>query len=154
MDARARSSRIRLLLTAAIAVAVVAVVLVVSWRHDADRQKYSVAMPPAGASARQVVIAYLHALDGHDVGTAEGLSTAEFRSVTLSWLQSTAGVRHIVLENVTHYARQREYDVNVSFRYSSHWWKRDQSFPDGPEEWGYTLVPRHGRLLISTDGTG
>jgi hypothetical protein len=154
MGALAKGNWFKLLLIAAgVAVAAV-VVIVASWRHDADRQKYAVAMLPAGASAQQVVMAYLHALDGHDVATAKALSTAGFQGETLSWLQSTAGVQHIVIGRVTQYARQRESDVNVSFRYSSHWWKRDQSFPDGPENWGYTLVPQHGRLLISMDGTG
>jgi hypothetical protein len=33
------------------------------------------------------------------------------------------------------------------FRYASHWWKHDDSFPEGQEDWGYILVARHGRLL-------
>jgi hypothetical protein len=54
-------------------------------------------MPPAGASAQRVVMAYLHALDGHDVATAKALSTAGFQGETLSWLQPTAGVQQRLL---------------------------------------------------------
>jgi hypothetical protein len=137
-----------------VVVVIAALVGATSWRHDLDRQKYPVAMPPAHASARQVVLAYLHALDAHDAATADGLSTFAFRSETRSWLQSTAGMQNITVDGVTHYAGQAEYDVTVSFRYASHWWKHDDSFPDGQKDWGYILVARHGRLLISDDGTG
>ena len=38
-----------------------------AWRYGPWRERYAVAMPPAGASPRQVVRAYLRALDGHGV---------------------------------------------------------------------------------------
>jgi hypothetical protein len=155
MAGSARIGRLTVLLAAAVAVAVIAgLVAVAWWRDDLSRQAYAVRVPLPGASAQRVVVAYLQALDAHDVATAEALSTAGFRSETQSWLRSTASVRHIKIQNVVYYARQREYDVNVTFRYGSHWWKQDSSFPDGNEYWGYTLTPRHGRLLISDDGTG
>jgi hypothetical protein len=68
-------------------VAVAAVLIAAtSWRHDLDRQRYAVAMPPPDASARQVVLAYVRALDAHDVVTAEGLSTFGYLSTTRDWL--------------------------------------------------------------------
>jgi hypothetical protein len=144
----------RVIAVSAAAVAAVIVAGVVLTRQHVDRQKYPVPVPPPGASARTVVLAYLHSLDAHDSATAEQLSTAGFRPSTRSWLRSTAGISHIKFQSVTHYARQREYDVNVTFSYASHPWARDDSFPDGSHFWGYTLIPRHGRLLISGDGTG
>ena len=57
-------------------------------------------------------------------------------------------------KSVTHWTRQAQYDVYVTFRYTSHPWAHDDSFPDGDTYWGYTLIPRDGRLLISDDGTG
>ncbi len=146
--------RLTSVVVAAAAVVIAAVAVTSLGPDHSEPQKYPVPMPAPGASARQVVLAYLHALDAHDTATAEQLSTAGFRSETRSWLQSTATIRHIAIQNVTHWTRQAQYDVNVTFRYTSHPWAHDDSFPDGDTYWGYTLIPRHGRLLISDDGTG
>jgi hypothetical protein len=146
--------RLTFAMTAAAGVVIAAVAAIVLTPHPPDAQKYRVPMPPPGASARQVVVAYLHALDAHDTATAEQLSTAGFRSTTQSWLQLTGSIQHITMQNVYHYARQGEYDATVTFRFTSQPGRGDDSFPDGSHYWGYVLVPRHGRLLVSDDGTG
>ena len=151
MTLSARRVTVMVTVAGAVMAAVAAIGLTL---YHLDRQKYQVPMPPPGASARQVVLAYLHALDAHDTATAEQLTTPSFRPETQSWLRSTASIRHITIQGVTHWSRQHEYDVNVTFRYASHLWTRDSSFPDGDHFWGYSLVSRHGRLLINGDGVG
>jgi hypothetical protein len=139
------------LLTAAGLVALIA--LLGGWWVWPWREKYSVPVPSAGASARQVVIAYLRSLDAHDNATALALSTPGFRSTTSAWLASTAGVTHIDVRPLQCFRSGPDRcDVQTTFNYASHWWKQDDSFPDGPETWGYFVVRRGGRWLINDDG--
>ena len=70
--------RLTSVVVAAAAVVIAAVAVTSLGPDHSEPQKYPVPMPAPGASARQVVLAYLHALDAHDTATAEQLSTAGF----------------------------------------------------------------------------
>ncbi len=149
-----RRGLVIILTVAAVAVCLLALA---AWGYWPWRDKPQVAVPPPTASPRQVVQAYLRALDAHDSATAEALSTPGFRATTDLWLNTTASITRISIGAVQYFplapAGQR-YEVPVEFWYSSHWWKQDPSFPDGQEGWGYQLVRSHGRYLIDDDGVG
>ncbi len=128
-----------------------------AWKYGPWRQKYVVALPPPTASQRQVVRAYLRALDAHDSATAEALSTPSMRSTTQMWLGSTASITGIKIGAVVYDAQQppgEQYSVPTYFTYSSHWWKNDPSFGDGERYWEYWLAKIDGRWLINDGGTG
>jgi hypothetical protein len=150
-----RAGRRRLaLLVVTVAVAALAAA---TWWQWPWRQKYTVAVPAPAAAPGQVVRAYLRALDAHDSATAYALSAPNFHSTTAAWLSSTASITRIWIGKVQYYPKSppgQRYEVPVAFRYASHWWKRDQSFPDGNESWGYQLVYTNGRFLIDDEGTG
>jgi len=122
--------------------------------HYWPRLKYAVPVPPPHASPRQVVTAYLHALDAHDTTTALTLSAPGERVTTAFWLKDTAGITAIRIESVQHFKPSPPYYVCTEFHYSSHPWTNDESFPDGQHYWCYDLVHRHGRWLIYDDGLG
>ncbi len=114
-------------------------------------------MPPPTASQRQVVLAYLRALDAHDSATAEALSAPTMRSTTQMWLGSTARITDIRIGTLSYAAQEpngEQYSVATNFVYRSHWWKHDPSFGDGPHYWEYWLAKVDGRWLISDEGTG
>jgi hypothetical protein len=123
-----------------------------AWRYWPWREKFAVALPPPGAPPSQFVVAYLRALDAYDKVTAEALSAPAERATTASWLHSTASITGIRIASVHHYAGGEPYEVCMNFRYSSHWWLEDPSFPDGSEYWCYYLVHRYDRWLIADDG--
>jgi hypothetical protein len=127
--------------------------LLAGWWVWPWREKYSVPVPTASASAREVVIAYLRALDAHDSATALALSTPGFRSTTSAWLASAAGVTRIDVSPVQCFRSGPDRcEVATTFDYASHWWKDDSSFPAGPETWSYFVVRQDGRWLINDDG--
>jgi hypothetical protein len=159
MTWRASTRRLRLILSAAILAGCIAgsLAALAGWRYDPWRQRYAVPMPPRSAPARQAVLAYLRSLDAHDRATADALSTPSERATTNMWLGNTASVTHIWISSVQHFASGpagERYSVTTTFRYRSHWWAQDDSFPDGGHVWGYSLVRSHGRWLISDDGMG
>jgi hypothetical protein len=125
-----------------------------AWHYWPLRQKYDVPVPPPGASPRLVVLAYLHALDAHDSATAQALSATGERTTTAAWLKDTAGITATKIESVRHATASPPYDVCTEFRYSSHLWTSDPSFPDGQHYWCYYLSRHHGRWLIYDDGLG
>ncbi|HXT92323.1 MAG TPA: hypothetical protein VN714_24065 [Trebonia sp.] len=128
-----------------------------AWRYGPWREKYAVALPPPTASQRQVVLAYLRALDAHDSATAMALSAPSMRDNTQVWLANTADITQIKVGAVgydAHQAAGEQYAVPVDFVYRSHWWKDDPSFEDGEHDWGYLLASINGRWLITDDGLG
>jgi len=76
------------LLAAALVACVAALAM---WRYGPWREKYAVALPPPGASQRQVVLAYIRALDAHDSATAMALSAPSMRGTTQMSLASISG---------------------------------------------------------------
>ncbi len=141
----------------AVAVALACILGLAAWWYGPWRQKYAVAMPPPTASQRQVVLAYLRALDAHDSATAEALSAPAMRSTTQMWLGSTARITDIRIGTLSYAAQEpngEQYSVATNFVYRSHWWKNDPSFADGPHYWEYWLAKVDGRWLISDEGTG
>ena len=145
----------RRLSTALASAAAVIALVVAGWWLGPWRQKYSVPVPPPSASARQVVLAYLRALNAHDSATAYALSAPRFRDTTAYWLNSTARVTPIRIGSLQYFPKApagQRYDVPAVFWYGSHWWKQDPSFPDGRHSWGYQLVRVHGRFLIDDNG--
>jgi hypothetical protein len=144
-------------LTVLTVAAAAAALAIAAWWDGPWRQTYAVPVPPPSAAPGQVVRAYLRALDAHDSATACALSAPGFRGTTATWLNSTASITGIWIGTVQYYPASppgQRYEVPVTFRYASHWWKQDPSFPDGNEDWGYQLVHTHGRFLIDDDGTG
>jgi hypothetical protein len=126
-----------------------------AWRYWPWQEKHVVTLPPPAASPGQVAVAYLRALDAYDSATANALSAPSERSTTGSWLSSTASVTGIKIDSVQHYVFGAvRYQACMDFRYSTHWWMQDPSFPDGEHYWCYDLVHSHGRWLIADDGTG
>jgi hypothetical protein len=141
-------------LVAYFAVAIVAVG-VAGWWYWPWREKYVVPAPPPSATARQVVLAYLHALDAHDSATAYAVSAPDYKSSAGSWLDSTARISQIWVGKLQYAPKSQErYYVPVTFWYYSHWWKQDDSFPNGWHQWGYVLTRSHGRFLIVDEGVG
>ena len=146
-------------LTFALATAVTlgALAAVAIWIYGPRREKYAVALPPPTASQREVVRAYLDALDAHDTATALALSAPSMRGTTQMWLASTAGISKVRIGALAYYAQEppgQQYSVPTDFVYSSHWWKNDPSFGDGEHYWEYWLTKVNGRWLIDDDGTG
>src|SRR5258708_15923971 len=141
-------------LTRVLAIAAVIACLagLAAWRYWPWRQKYAVPLPPPHASPGRVVVAYLRALDAHDTAIAEALSAPGERATTAQWLHSPASVTGIKIDSVQHFTTGPPYYVCTYFRYSSHPWTQDISFPDGEHHWCYDLVRRHGRWLIFDDG--
>jgi hypothetical protein len=125
-----------------------------AWQYWPWRQKYAVPLPAAGASPGQVVVAYLRALNAHDQTTADALSAPSEQATTASWLHSTARITSIRISSVRHFTGGEPYQVCMDFRYSSHWWLGDPSFPDGQEYWCYYLIHRQDRWLVADDGLG
>jgi hypothetical protein len=128
-----------------------------AWWYGPWREKYPVALPPPSASQRQVVLAYLRALDAHDSATAIALSAPSMRGTTQMWLFSTASITRIQVGAVRYEAGQvpgEQCTVQVDFVYHSHWWHDDPSFGDGEHLWGYSLAQVNGRWLITDDGLG
>jgi hypothetical protein len=126
-----------------------------AWRYGPWQEKYAVALPPPAASQRQVVLAYLRALDAHDSATAVALSAPSMHSTTQMWLASTASITRIKIGAVQYDAQQvpgEQYTVPVDFVYHSHWWKDDPSSGNGDHYWGYSLAKINGRWLIADDG--
>ena len=101
-----------------------------------------------------MVVAYLRVLDAHDSAIAEALSAPGERSTTAQWLHSTASITGIKIDSMRAFHHRTPYYVCTNFRYSSHPWTQDSSFPDGEHYWCYDLVRRHGRWLIFGDGLG
>jgi hypothetical protein len=143
-----RRRRMRVLAIAAV------LACLAGWHYWPGRQKYAVLVPSPHASPRRVVVAYLRALDAHDTTTAQALSAPGERATTASWLNDTAGITAIKIDSVQHFTTSPPYYVCTDFRYSSHPWTDDSSFPDGEHYWCYDLVRRHGRWLIYDDGLG
>jgi hypothetical protein len=136
---------------------VACVAAVAAWTYGPWREKYAVAVPPASASQRQVVVAYLRALDAHDSGTALALSAPSMDGTTRMWLADTAGVSDIKVGTLQLDAAQgigEQYTVPVNFVYRGHWWNDDPSFGNGEHDWGYSLARIDGRWLITDDGLG
>ena len=94
MAARAGHRWLSVFLAAYLAVAV-ATGAVEGWWSWPGREKYVVAVPRPSASPRQVVLAYLRALDAHDRATAYAVSTRAFRSTVALWLSRTASITRI-----------------------------------------------------------
>jgi hypothetical protein len=79
-------------------------------------------------------MAYLRALDAHDRATAEALSVPSLRSTTDAWLSSTAEITDIKIGSLQRFTSgppDQRNTVATEFRYASHWWHQDDSFPDG-----------------------
>lgn len=140
---------------------ILAIVLVIgclaglaAWRYWPWRQKYPVPLPAVSASPGQVVVAYLRALNAHDQTTADALSAPSEQGTTASWLHSTASITSIRISSVQHFTGSEPYQVCMNFRYTSHWWLEDPSFPEGQEYWCYYLIHRHDRWLVADDGLG
>jgi hypothetical protein len=148
---------------------IVAVVLVIGAGYQLvkyvdGRQRYAVAVPPAGASPEQVVLAFLRALDAHDRRTADKLVTPGNHVGPDGWVDGTARVTNIKILGVrldptygqdSGTAYRQAYGVDVSFDYQAQWWYDSQgSFPDGNHYWGYSVVWDHGRWLIQDNGLG
>jgi hypothetical protein len=139
------------------AATVACVAALAAWRYGPWREKYAVAVPPPAASQRQVVLAYLRALDAQDSATAMALSAPSMRSTTQTWLANTASITQIKIGAVQSDAKQvpdEQCTVAVDFVYHSHWWKDDPSFGDGEHAWGYWLADINGRWLITDQGLG
>jgi hypothetical protein len=113
-------------LVACFAVAITAVG-VAGWSFRPWREKYVVPVLPPSASARQVVLAYLRALDAHDSATAYAVSAPDFKSTASLWLDSTARLTRIWVGKVQYYSKE-------------------------PPR-GYSLERSHDRFLIVDDGT-
>jgi len=96
--------RLRWLLAAFLVVAF-ATAAVEGWWYWPGREKYTVAVPAPSASAPQVVLAYLRALDAHDRATAYALSTSAFRSTVAAWLSQTASITRIQIGKVQYYSK-------------------------------------------------
>jgi hypothetical protein len=151
------AGRRRLFAGLAVAVAVACVVALAAWRFGPWREKYAVPLPPPAASQRQVVLAYLRALDAHDGATAMALSAPSMRDRTQAWLADTASIGQIKIGAVQYDAQQvpgEQYTVAVDFVYHAHWWHDDPSFMDGEHNWGYSLAKMNGRWLITDNGLG
>src|SRR5215472_6923936 len=84
-----------LLLAGMVSCVVACLVAVAAWQYGPWREKYAVPLPPSSASQRQVVLAYLHALDAHDSATAMALSAPSMRGTTQTWLADTAGITQV-----------------------------------------------------------
>lgn len=128
-------------------------------RHFAPRPIGHVAMPPAGATPRQVVIGYLAALNANDPRVARALTKpgSEARAQADSWLRDLDHISDIRIHGVFsdpdpryHGAVDVVVDWNVDWRHSDGSTDGDMSF------WDYSLAsdPATGRWLIFDQGQG
>jgi len=146
------------------ALGLVVLIAVVGYWHAVDARRYAVPLPPANASPQRVVLAYLHALDGHDTSTAEHLVTHDNGLDLPYWLSHTASLTNIRITGTWWDATYGRYaggpyahawEIGTSFDYRYHWWidSAGTNFPNGHQPyWGFTVVRDHGRWLIRDQG--
>ncbi|GAB3674556.1 hypothetical protein GCM10025868_22960 [Angustibacter aerolatus] len=109
------------------------------WYLAPSPRTRTVAVPPAGATPEQVVLAYLDALDAHDCDTVRRLTVPEERSWTRRWCRDVASARHPRVLGTSFEGTR--VGVGVSFDLT---WRRlhdDGSMAPGDTSWGYTLQP-------------
>ena len=120
----------------------------------------SVSIPPVDASPQRVVTAYVAALNAHDVRAARALLTPaharRVESAADSWFTDVKSITHLRLSRPTidtSNPRSMRAVVGVRFVLDQY---QQESMPNGPTVWTYTLV-RHGpnhRWLIDDEGMG
>jgi hypothetical protein len=137
--------------------AVVAVALLASGCGGHHR---AAQLPPVTANPQRVVTAYVNALDAHDVRTARALLTpAHARLVASevdSWFTNVKSITHLRVSRPTiDRSAPPAMHAAVSVHFVLDQYKQE-SMPNGPTDWGYTLV-RNGpnqRWLIDGEGMG
>ena len=120
----------------------------------------SVSLPPVTANPQRVVTAYVNALDAHDVRTARALLTpAHARLIASevdSWFTDVKSIKHLRMSRPTiDRADPRSMRAAVSVHFVLDQYKAE-SMPNGPTNWGYTLVRQaaNQRWLIDGEGMG
>jgi hypothetical protein len=116
----------------------------------------AVPVPPATASARQVVLTFIRALNAHDATTAEALWVPDMAAAAQAWTRSTTSITDVKVRDggppLADGGCSRDW-VFVRFRYVGRS-PANASFRDGVHVWGYDLTRSHGRLLICDQGLG
>jgi hypothetical protein len=128
------------------------------------RQTGDVVVPRANATPKQVVTAYLDALNAHDCDTAEAVMTDGAKGEATSWCEDVASLTDV---DVSDYSRERpewsghsgrEQVTNVPVAFNLNWrpFHNDGSMDEGATVWGYLLVrARPGSpWRIFSQGTG
>ena len=142
------TKRVRLAVAVAAVVALVAVPVALAARQDTG-PRARVAAPPAGATAEEVVRAYVAALDARDVETARSLVTphhaAQVERSEDSWYRNVVSITDLrVRPPVAQTGRGSQAEgyrevvfVPVTFDLRQ---RKQQSLPDGETPWGYLLA--------------
>lgn len=112
------------------------------------RQTSDVAVPANAATPRQVVTAYLDALNVHDCETAETVMTQEAKASARSWCKNIASLTDVAVgnefaERPTYYGRSDTEEVaHVPVTFNLNWriFHNDGSMGEGSTTWGYLLV--------------
>lgn len=110
-----------------------------------------VAMPPADASPRQVVSAYVAAMNAHDCDTAKRLSATEGVDETALWCGDIA---HLSVSFPEKYSVNRRGRVDMLVVLDIHWrpFHNDGTVPQGPYTWEYLLRRVHGAWRVFDQG--
>lgn len=151
---------------ASLVASVVAAVLLLGWLAYAEglvvRQEGQVAVPPVGAGPRQVVKAFVAALDAHDCATARKLFVD--RRPADQWCGDVLSLKRLRMRTPFaekpqwsgHRSDQEVMDVGVTFDLRWRLFHNDGSMEEGPTTWGYTLVRDSARQpwRIADQGTG
>jgi hypothetical protein len=127
---------------------VLVVAATVAYLLLASRQTGDVAVPPPNATPKQVVTAYLDALNAHDCGTAEAVMTDSAKDRAESWCEDVASltdvdVRDHFMESPKwsgHSPSEEVARVPVTFNLNWRPFHNDGSMDEGTTLWGYLLV--------------
>jgi hypothetical protein len=136
----------RVLTAATLGLMLVAVLGVAAWTILPPRQTDDVAVPPANASAEDVALAYMAALDGHDCTTARELWVEDTDDGADLWCKDVASLGNPRVTSVRpdrgegDRASQEVVNMGVSFVLDWRWLHNDGSFPEGKATWGYLMV--------------
>lgn len=107
-----------------------------------------IAVPPADATAEEVVRAYLEAVDAHDCGTALELTAPSFAATTESMCRDAASLTITGLVTVGTGAVHASFDVDWRL------FAEDVSIPEGGFGWAYSLDRGEDGWRIEDAGNG
>ncbi len=118
------------------------------WLLLPPRQTHAVTVPADDATPEQVVASYVEALEAHDCGTAELLTTRAATHLATSWCQKVARLSRVEIgasmperaEWSERSAKDEVVSVPVRFDLDWRWLHDDGSMPEGETIWGYRLV--------------
>lgn len=144
----------RKLIALAIVLGLVALAVWAEWMLEVvPFKRRDVAMPAVGATPRQVVAAYIEALDAHDCDTATRLWLRD-EDTPQMWCSDVSRARIVGASHAVHESKRR---IDVSLTLHMRWrpFSNDGTIPGDPFGWSYILTQDgKGAWRIIDNGEG